>query len=112
LKASAETDPFKRAMAVLRTPLIQAIQQGPVPGMVWRTATAAHKLGPVDVKPGDKIYIDIGKAMAEDFGAGVVDPFPVFGGDRSKTPHPTHACPGHAAAMGVMLGTVNGILEP
>jgi hypothetical protein len=38
--------------------------------------------------------------------------FPVFGGDRKPTPHPTHACPGYEAAIGVMLGFVNGWLEP
>jgi len=36
----------------------------------------------------------------------------IFGGDRSTTPHATHACPGYAMAMGVLLGAINAVLEP
>ena len=35
----------------------------------------------------------------------------VFGGDRSKPDHPTHACPGAPLAKGVLLGLLSAILE-
>jgi len=34
----------------------------------------------------------------------------VFGGNRSAAAHPTHACPGYAAGMGVLLGLLAGLL--
>ena len=86
----------------------------PTPDAVWRTAVKAHTLGtknPVQVNPGDKIYISIIQAMQEDLRAGVTDVCPVFGGNRRATPHPTHACPGLEMAMGVLLGTIYGVVD-
>ena len=34
----------------------------------------------------------------------------IFGGNRSKNDHPTHACPGYKMAIGVMLGMLAGLL--
>jgi cytochrome P450 len=103
---------FERALAVLREPLMQAMQRKPMPDAVWRTAARAHTLGGVQVNPGDLIHIDIMKATQADQQAGTTDVFPIFGGNRNATPHPQHACPGYALAMGVMLATVNALLEP
>jgi hypothetical protein len=104
--------PFLRASKVLETPLIQAMQRRPMPDAVWRTAVKKHTLGNVEVNPDDMIHINIAKATQADEKAGITDVFPIFGGDRSKPGHPQHACPGHALAMGVMLATVNALLEP
>jgi hypothetical protein len=101
-----------RARGVLEQPLMQAMQRKPMPDAVWRTAVKKHKLGAVDVNPGDKIYVNIAKATQADQQAGNTDVFPIFGGNRGARPHPQHACPGYAMAMGVMLGTLNGIMEP
>jgi cytochrome P450 len=103
---------FPRARSVLEQPLMQAMQRKPMPDAVWRTAVKKHKLGPVDVNPGDKIYVNIAKATLADQQAGNTDVFPIFGGNRGAHPHPQHACPGYAMAMGVMLGTLNGLMEP
>ena len=35
---------------------------------------------------------------------------PLFGGDRSLTPHPTHACPGFEMGFGILLGIVYGVV--
>ena len=63
------------------------------------------------VKAGDRLSINIDSAMAEDLAAKNPDPYPVFGGDRGLAAHPTHACPGFWAGMGVLLGIVAGTME-
>jgi hypothetical protein len=113
LKSSSQTDEFARAREVIEQPMEQAMQFAPTPDSVWRTAIREHTLGtknPVQVHPGDKIYIGIAKATQEDLRAGVTDVCPIFGGNRSATPHPTHACPGFEMAMGVLLGVVYGVV--
>jgi hypothetical protein len=115
LKNSTETDEFVRAREVIEQPLQEAMQMAPTPDAVWRTAVKEHTLGtknPVQVHPGDKIYISILKATQEDLRAGVTDVCPVFGGNRSATPHPIHACPGFEMAMGILLGIIYGVVEP
>jgi hypothetical protein len=109
----ANRDPaFKRAKAVLETPMIASMQRNCMPDAVWRTATKKHTLGNVEVNPGDMIHINIVEATRADQKAGKADVFPIFGGDRSQTTHPQHACPGQKLAMGVMLATLNAMLEP
>lgn len=103
---------FPRARDVLKEPLIQAMQRRPMPDAVWRTAVKKHTLGAVEVNPGDLIHINIMQATQADEKAGKTDVFPIFGGNRAENPHPQHACPGYALAMGVMLATVNALLEP
>ena len=107
------TEPaFDRARNVLQEPLIQAMQRKPMPDVVWRTAVNKHTLGGVEINPGDMIHINIMKATQADQQAGNTDAFPIFGGNRKAHPHPQHACPGYALAMGVMLATVNALMEP
>jgi hypothetical protein len=114
LKNSSQPDLFLRAHEVVEQTLIETMQMMPTPDAVWRTAVKEHTLGsknPVQVHPGDKIYISIVQAMQEDLGAGITDVCPVFGGNRAATPHPTHACPGFEMAMGVLLGITYGVAE-
>ena len=111
LKGNSEPA-FGRAVKVLELPLMQAMQRRPMPDAVWRTAVKKHTLGTVEVNAGDMIHINIMQATQADQKAGNTDVFPIFGGDRSKPVHPQHACPGQALAMGVMLATVNAVLEP
>jgi hypothetical protein len=68
LKKSTQTDEFARAQEVIQPALEQEMQMAPTPDAVWRTAVKAHTLGtknPVQVNPGDKIYISIIQAMQE-----------------------------------------------
>lgn len=114
LKSSSQTDEFLRAHEVIEPPLQETMQMMPVPDAVWRTAVKEHTLGsknPVQVHPGDKIYVSIIQAMQEDLRAGITDVCPVFGGNRSVKPHPTHACPGFEMAMGVLLGIIYGVVD-
>jgi hypothetical protein len=100
-----------RACEVLEKSLKQAMQKGPVPGAVFRTAIKQHKLDGQNVNVGDKIAINIEKATQEDLSKGVADVFVMFGGDRHTKGHPLHACPGYRAAMGVLLGSIAGLME-
>jgi hypothetical protein len=114
LKGSSQTDEFLCAHEVIEQPLSETMQMMPTPDAVWRTAVKEHTLGtinPVQVHPGDKIYISIIQAMQEDLGAGITDVCPVFGGNRRASPHPTHACPGFEMAMGVLLGITYAVVE-
>jgi hypothetical protein len=114
LKNSSQADEFLRAHEVIEQPLQETMQMMPTPDAVWRTAVKGHTLGtknPVQVHPGDKIYISIIQAMQEDLRAGITDVCPVFGGNRSASPHPTHACPGFEMAMGVLLGITYAVVD-
>jgi len=115
LASGVEPDLYLRACAVLKLPLKQAMQLNPTPNAVWRTAVQEHTLGdtnPVQVHPGDKVSIDIASATREDLANKITDVFAVFGGDRREHPHPTHACPGYAMAMGVLLGIIASVMDP
>lgn len=108
-----EPDLYLRAVQVLQAPMIAAMQQEPTPPAIWRTATRDHAIGnpPIQVKAGDRLFINLDSATREDLRNGVADPIPVFGGDRSQNQRPTHACPGFKAAMGVLLGTLAGTVD-
>lgn len=109
--AHPEPDLYLRANQVIRDPMIAAMQGEPMPPAIWRTALRDHMLGSIQVRAGDRLCINIDSATREDHAAGVSDPIPIFGGDRSLAAPPTHACPGYQAAMGVLLGTLAGMLE-
>jgi len=64
----------------------------------------------VEVKPGDRVILDVLKVTQADLAAGVHDVSPIFGGNRDQSPFPTHACPGTWAGMGVFLGILAGTL--
>jgi hypothetical protein len=114
LKNSAQADDYSRAQEVILQPMQETMQMAPTPDAVWRTAVKEHTLGsknPVQVHPGDKIFVNIFQATQEDLRAGVTDVCPIFGGNRSASPHPTHACPGFEMAMGVLLGVIYGVVD-
>ncbi|CAN5763862.1 hypothetical protein BH11PSE8_BH11PSE8_26460 [soil metagenome] len=103
--------PLANAIAVLEKPLIEVMQLRPSPELVWRTAKRHHDIGAVHVNPGDRVVVAIVSATHECLEQGSHDVYPVFGGNRSESPHPTHACPGYEAGMGVLLGILSALLE-
>lgn len=112
--ANPEPDPYLRAQQVIGGALVAAMQKAPMPPAIWRTALRDHVLEgdpPIEVKAGDRLFIHIDSATQEDLGEGIADPMPIFGGDRSQMPRPTHACPGFEAGMGVLLGTFAGLMK-
>ena len=102
---------YAEVRAVLEDPLARTMQRCPGLENIWRTAVAAHTLGTVDVQPGDRLVIGLGSAAQEALETGTVDWSPLFGGDRSSASHPTHACPGYAMTMGVLLGILTATIE-
>ena len=114
LKANTETDEFAKAHTVVEPSLRQAMQLQPTPDFIWRTAKKDHTLGtkdPVEVKAGEKIYLSIVQATQSDLRSGNDDVCPIFGGDRSKSPHPIHACPGFEMGFGILLGITYGLVD-
>ena len=92
----------------------ETMQMTPTPDALWRLAVKEHTIGtthPVQVHPGDKIYLSVVKATQEDLAAGITDVRPLFGGNRSLSPHPTHACPGFEMGFGILLGIVYGVVD-
>ena len=112
LRQHTGSDPYARAYSVLAQPMMQAMQGSPMPPEVWRTATQDHMLGPIQVKTGDRVVVDIGVVTAADLARGKTDVFTIFGGDRNSLNPPTHACPGYEVAIALMLGTLNCLMEP
>ena len=114
LTASPQTDEFVKAHEVVEPSMRQTMQMAPTPDWLWRLAVKEHTLGiknPVQVHPGNKIYLSITQATQEDLRAGKNDVCPLFGGDRSKSPHPTHACPGFEMGFGILLGIVYAVVD-
>ncbi|MDE2629023.1 MAG: hypothetical protein KGL99_17895 [Burkholderiales bacterium] len=97
---------YERATQLLRPPLLEAMQLRPSPELVWRTATgAATHVGAEPLAEGDLVVLALVSATQQGLGEGRRDVHPVFGGERTPDrPHPTHACPGYQAGMGVLLG--------
>lgn len=113
--ASTKVSPYERAVDNLLSPLRRAMQLRPVPELIWRTVKESHIFNGVSVSPGDKMVLGIvsvtqGKQMSGSKSQGE-DLYAVFGGDRSGTQPPQHACPGYEMAMGVLLGALAGLLE-
>ena len=104
-------DRLEKADRVLMRPLEQTLLLRPVPELVWRTALVQHSLGPVEVRPGDRIVVSIVSATQECLASDDDGLYLIFGGDRSATNHPTHACPAYKMAIGLMLGMLAGLLE-
>ncbi len=114
--ADEGVDSLAKAESVLRPPLERTLLLRPVPELTWRTARLRHNLGPVDVNPGDRIVVSIVSATQECLIKDEVDLYPIFGGNRDdpnrhEATSATHACPGYKMAIGVMLGTLAGLLE-
>ena len=114
LRAALKTAPHDAAidLAAIESALHRSMQLRPSPEVVWRRATHAHQLGDVRVENDETVVVAIVSATHELIERGIDDVFPIFGGNRLDTRgHPTHACPGYAAATGTLLGILTALLE-
>lgn len=105
---------FARAEALLQGPLVRSMQLRPSPELVWRQATRGGlRIGEVEIHQGDLIVTSLVSAAHQCLASGSSDVSAVFGGDRRAAGghHPTHACPGYEAGMGVLLGLFSGLLD-
>ncbi|HEX8644945.1 MAG TPA: hypothetical protein VF702_13630 [Allosphingosinicella sp.] len=111
LAVDAASRDHAAVQGVLRTPLIDAMRKRPAPDALWRTAKKATTLRGVAISEGDKVCLGIASATAEAQASDDHAIYPVFGGNRRATPHPTHACPAFPFAMGAMTGMLCALLE-
>jgi hypothetical protein len=117
LRAAWATDPrpfdLAKAEALLGRALCRAMQFRPSPELIWRTAQVdGERLGTVTLQRGDLVVLALVSATHENLGKDDPDVMPVFGGHRaSPAAHPTHACPGYEAAMGVLLGVLAAFVD-
>ncbi len=105
-----------KARAILWDALVQSMQLRPAPELVWRRATkGGFRIGPEEVREGDVVVLSLVSAAQQCLADGKDDLSMVFGGRRTSTTsnggHPTHACPGYQAGMGVLLGLLAGLLN-
>jgi len=111
LLAAPGAPSWERAAGALLGPFVRAMQRRPAPDSVWRTVKKTDELGPLTVLAGERVHVGIVSATAELAEAGESDVYPIFGGDRCREDHPTHACPGYKFAMGTMIGILAALLE-
>ena len=97
--------------AAVPTELIRAMQERPVPDMIYRTATVDRPLGAVTIKKDETVVLSIASVTTEILSQGRSDISPIFGGLRSDLVHPTHACPAYNAGFGLLLGMVAALVE-
>ncbi len=102
------------AQRVLAEPMAAAARMRPMPQLTWRTVLEPHRLGDagrgVELHTGDKLVLALVSGTQQSQADGGYDGRLMFGGARSVKPHPTHACPGYAAGIGAMLGTLAALL--
>ena len=101
---------YDRAHQIIKPALQRAMQRRPVPDIIYRTATQRHTLKGETIEAGERVVLLIASATQEMAVAGP-DVTLVFGGDRKKDPHPTHACPAYDMGIGVLLGMISAMLE-
>lgn len=107
--------PWARVKRVMLPALMHTMQLRPQPELTWRIATKTHQLGGTRVAEGERVVIGMVSAVQQDRMAhpppGTKEVYPVFGGDRRRAKHHTHACPGYEAGMGVLLGAFTALCE-
>ncbi|NUZ05898.1 hypothetical protein [Piscinibacter koreensis] len=110
--ADAAPSSIDKARRILGPALCRALQFRPAPEIIWRTVRRDDdRIGDVAVRRGDIVVLGLVSAMHERLAGGDDDVHAMFGGDRAQDPHPTHACPGYKAAMGVLLGVFAALMD-
>jgi len=103
---------LEKAHALLRPALVQSMQLRPAPELIWRRATkGGFSIGTERVRKDDVIVLSLVSGAHQSLEDGKDDLSLVFGGKRSSPSHPTHACPGYQAGMGVLLGLLAGLID-
>jgi hypothetical protein len=102
--------------AVLREPIVRAMMLRPMPEFIWRTALQDHVLTDTagkafEVRQDNLVVLGLISATQQGLERGERSEVPVFGGDRTASPAPRHACPGLRSAMGVLAGVLSAIID-
>lgn len=103
---------YTAAAKTLKSALGGSMSLRPAPDLIYRTAKFQDRLGQVDVEVGDLIILNLAAATQSQVKREEVPNVDlVFGGDRKKTGHAPHACPGKDMAMGGMMGIIAAFLD-
>ncbi len=103
------------AARVLVGPLLEALRMRPMPQVIWRTVLKDHRLGEpgphaLDLQAGERVVLALVSGTQQGLAQADPDVTLMFGGDRSRPGHPTHACPGRDAGTMALLGTLSALL--
>jgi Dyp-type peroxidase family len=118
-KLRAEAAPagdYAQALGWIGSALREGSGMRPMPQVIWRTARKPDRLGrpgphAVDVAVGDIVVLGLVSGTQQSLEDGRPEDRLMFGGTRTAGgQHPTHACPGYAAGMGALVGTLTAIL--
>lgn len=103
---------YATADAFVAGALADAVRMRPMPPLGWRQVKEKHRIGPVDVEPGDVVVVGKSSGTQQSLAEGAPDGRLMFGGQRGTGAQrgPLHACPGFEAGMGAMLGTLTALL--
>ena len=120
-QTSQTDDAYSHASAILKSPLIRAMQERPAPPLPHRTAVQEVSLGGVDVKPGQRVVLGVVSAALQQLEkqAGNDEDATrlLFGGNYDERygeradQATAHACPGQSMAFGAMLGIITRLFE-
>jgi hypothetical protein len=101
---------YARARDALRRRLLDAMQQHPVPEMLWRCPVQAG--APVQ-DPAQRVVLGVRSALADLPGPRAGYDELVFGGSRDPASpiHGRHACPGYGMGVGVLLALLSGLFD-
>ncbi|MBN8510425.1 MAG: Dyp-type peroxidase [Burkholderiales bacterium] len=101
---------YDRAEKALRRPLLDAMQQHPVPEMLWRCPVEGGK--PVH-DPAKRVVLGVRSALAALPGPRADFDELAFGGSRDPASpiHGRHACPGYGMGVGVLLALLSGLFD-
>ena len=103
-------DLFGATERVLHGPMLRAMQERPVPDMIYRTAREDATLGGTAIARGRPVVVAIASVTEDARQQGDPDVSIVFGGRRSDSGRPPHACPGYEMGLGVLMGMFAGVL--
>lgn len=114
-QALAEAPPgaptaYARARDALRRPLLDAMQDHPVPEMLWRCPV---RRGVPVRDPARRVVLGVRSALADLPGPRAAYDELVFGGSRDPCSpiHGRHACPGYGMGVGVLLALLAGLFD-
>jgi hypothetical protein len=108
--AAGANPAYERARDALRRALLDAVQQRPVPEMLWRCPVEGGK---VVHDPARRIVLGVRSALADLPGPRADYDELAFGGslDAASPIHGRHACPGYGMGVGVLLALIAGLLD-
>ncbi|HYN58893.1 MAG TPA: hypothetical protein VET87_04975 [Rubrivivax sp.] len=101
---------YGRARDALRRPLLDAMQDEPVPAMLWRCPV---EKGAAVHDPARRVVLGVQSALADLPGPRHAYDELVFGGSRNPDSpiHGRHACPGYGMGVGVLLALLAGLFD-